>query len=264
MPADAAAAPDAAADDPPARATGARLSGGPCRSRALAPLVVAGLTSFSTVDWPGQLVATVFLQGCPWRCGYCHNPDLIAATPRGADGTIPWSDVLSFLASRRGLLDGVVFSGGEPTLQAALPAAIADVRELGYGVGLHTGGAWPARLEHVLPLVDWVGLDIKDLPDRYERVTGAGPSGDAAYRSLAALQSSGVAHEVRTTVDPTVHSREDVVELCGQLSALGVRGHVLQEARPLGATPRYAAALAGRRLSDVLRDDDLPQHRRRT
>ena len=242
----------------------ARPGSGTCDARVLTPLVIAGLTTFSTVDWPGRLVATVFLQGCPWRCTYCHTPDLVTSAPRGAEGTIPWPDVVTFLAKREGLLDGVVFSGGEPTLHAALPAAIADVRELGFGVGLHTGGAWPARLEHVLPLVDWVGLDIKDLPDEYARVTGAGPSGEAAYRSLAALQSSGVAYEVRTTVDPTVHSREDVLELCGQLSALGVRGHVLQEARPVGTSPEYAAALAGRRLSDVLHDDDLPLTRRRT
>lgn len=232
--------------------------------RALPPLVVAGMTTLSTVDWPGRLVATVFLQGCPWRCTYCHNPDLVTAAPRSAQRAIPWTDVLTFLEERQGLLDGVVFSGGEPTLQAALPAAIADVRDLGFGVGLHTGGAWPARLEHVLPLVDWVGLDIKDLPDHYARVTGADPSGEAAYRSLATLQRSGVPHEVRTTVDPTVHSRDDVLELCGQLSALGVRGHVLQEAHDVGADPEYAAALAGRRLSDVLHDDDLPQARRRT
>ncbi|MFF3063338.1 anaerobic ribonucleoside-triphosphate reductase activating protein [Oerskovia sp. NPDC057915] len=237
---------------------------GSSEKRALLPLVIAGLTTFSTVDWPGRRVATVFLQGCPWRCTYCHNPDLVTYAPRDADGPIPWTDVLAFLGKRRGLLDGVVFSGGEPTLHAALPAAIADVRELGLGVGLHTGGAWPVRLEHVLPLVDWVGLDIKDLPDQYARVTGAAPSGGAAYRSLAALQGSGVAHEVRTTVDPTVHSRDDVLELCGQLSALGVRGHVLQEARPVGTRPEYAAALAGRRLSDVLDDEDLPQLRRRT
>jgi len=237
---------------------------GSSAERALPPLVVAGLTTLSTVDWPGRHVATVFLQGCPWRCTYCHNPDLVTAAPRSAQRAIPWTDVLAFLATRQGLLDGVVFSGGEPTLQAALPSAIADVRALGFGVGLHTGGAWPARLEHVLPLVDWVGLDIKDLPDQYARVTGAAPSGEAAYRSLATLQRSGVPHEVRTTVDPTVHSRHDVLELCGQLSAMGVRGHVLQEAHDVGADPEYAAALAGRRLSDVLHDDDLPLTRRRT
>lgn len=233
-------------------------------SRALAPLAVAGMTSFSTVDWPGRAVATVFLQGCPWRCTYCHNPDLVSVAPRAVRSPIPWPDVVAFLERRHGLLDGVVFSGGEPTLQPALPAAIADVRDLGLGVGLHTGGAWPVRLEHVLPLVDWVGLDIKHLPDRYERITGARPSGEAAYRSLAALQRSGVAHEIRTTVDPTVHSRQDVLDLCGRLSALGVRGHVLQEARPHGADLAYAAELDGRRLSDVLHDDDLPQLERRT
>jgi len=234
------------------------------RSRTLAPLAVAGMTSLSTVDWPGRLVATVFLQGCPWRCTYCHAPDLAAVAPGDVTSPISWPDVVAFLERRREALDGVVFSGGEPTLQAALPAAIADVRNLGLAVGLHTAGPWPVRLEHVLPLVDWVGLDIKHLPEDYALVTGARPSGEAAYKSLAVLQRSGVDHEVRTTVDPTVHSRADVLELCGRLAALGVRGHVLQEAHPLGTDARYAAALAGRRLSDVLHDDDLPQLERRT
>lgn len=264
MTASASAPPDPAPGLAPPRGTGAAPDQGAREGRTLAPLVVAGLTSHSTVDWPGKVVATVFLQGCPWRCTYCKSPDLAVAAPRGTQGAISWADVLTFLGRRRGLLDGVVFSGGEPTLQAALPAAIADVRDLGLAVGMHTAGPWPVRLEHVLPLVDWVGLDIKHLPEDYELVTGARRSGDAAYKSLAVLQHSGVDHEVRTTVDPTVHSRGDVLELCGQLSALGVRDHVLQEASPLGTALEYAAALGGRGISDVLDDDDLPQLTRRT
>ncbi|MFD6092470.1 anaerobic ribonucleoside-triphosphate reductase activating protein [Oerskovia sp. NPDC060338] len=258
-----ASSPPGPAGRPTASPTAGRGSGSR-PSRALAPLAVAGMTSLSTVDWPGHLVATVFLQGCPWRCTYCHSRDLAPTTPADTEGPIAWPDVVTFLERQRDRLDGVVFSGGEPTLQAALPAAIADVRELGLAVGLHTAGPWPVRLEHVLPLVDWVGLDIKHLPEDYELVTGARPSGDAAYRSLAVLQRSGVEYEVRTTVDPTVHSRGDVLELCGRLAALGVRGHVLQEAHPLGTDAAYAAALAGMRLSDVLHDDDLPQLERRT
>ena len=80
-------------------------------------LRVGGLTPLSTSDWPGMLAAVVFCQGCPWRCGYCHNPGLI---PARGDNEIPWEDVLAFLRRRQGLLDGVVFSGGEPTAQAGL------------------------------------------------------------------------------------------------------------------------------------------------
>ena len=89
-------------------------------------LRIGGFVGLSACDWPGELAATVFCQGCPWSCGYCHNPHLISPSTATA---MDWPDVLSFLDSRRGLLDGVVFSGGEPTLQAGLPEAMREVRE---------------------------------------------------------------------------------------------------------------------------------------
>lgn len=221
---------------------------------------MAGLVRLSTVDWPGKLAAVVFLQGCPWQCTYCHNPDLIdVRTP----GTLAWTDVLAFLDRRRGLLDGVVFSGGEPTLQPGLPQAVDDVRARGFGVGLHTGGAWPRRLERLLPRLDWVGLDVKHLPEKYAEITGAGPSGEAAWASLDAVLASGVDHEVRTTVDPTVHVRDDVIALADRLRERGVRRHVFQEARPVGADAAWAVRLGSLRLRDVVRDDDLPGVERR-
>lgn len=230
-------------------------------------LAVAGLSPLSTVDWPGRLVATVFTQGCPWRCAYCHNPGLVPVPAPGAPGSqgAPrWSEVVAFLERRRGLLDGVVLSGGEPTLHPGLLGAIDDVRSLGFAVGLHTGGAWPARLARLLPFVDWVGLDVKHLPSRYAAVTGTAASGRCAFEALAVLLRSGVDHEVRTTVDPTVHTRPELLALGSHLQRLGVRRWVLQEARPDGADPDWADALAGRRLADVLDETDLPWADRRT
>ena len=136
-------------------------------------LNIAGVTAFSTVDWPDMMTTTVFLQGCPWNCFYCHNPALI--DPR-ADGTVSWSDVTDILCDRIGFIDGVVFSGGEPTLQQALLPAMEMVHALGFKVGLHSAGAYPGLLARVLPHVDWIGLDIKALPDDYATVTGASPS----------------------------------------------------------------------------------------
>lgn len=212
-------------------------------------LSIAGLTPLSTCDWPGRLVATVFLQGCPWRCTYCHNPGIL--DPR-VPGQAPWRDVRNLLNGRRGLLDGLVFSGGEPTRQPGLPAAMCEVRELGFGVGLHTAGAYPARLAELLPLVDWVGLDVKALPAEYHRITGVGASGTKAFASLDLLVASGVDHEVRITVDPTVHTADHVHRLIDQVRTAGARQLVLQEARPQGASAAYRERLAGRRLSDVL------------
>jgi pyruvate formate lyase activating enzyme len=212
-------------------------------SGAAAPeVVVAGLVRMSKCDWPGHLVATVFLQGCPWRCGYCHNPDLI--DPR-APGVLAWSEVLAFLDRRRGLLDGVVFTGGEPTLDAALPAAIADVRARGFAVGLHTGGAYPRRLEALLAHLDWVGLDIKALPEDYPEVVGRPGSGERAWRSLAIVLASGVDHEIRTTVHPGSPAAAHLPEIAGRLRAAGVRSFVLQQARALGTRPGFVADAAG-------------------
>jgi len=194
-------------------------------------LRVGGLTPLSTTDWPGMLAAVVFCQGCPWRCGYCHNPDLI--TPRG-ENEIPWEDVLAFLRRRQGLLDGVVFSGGEPTLQPELADAMREVRALGFKIGLHTGGAYPRRLAEVLPLVDWVGLDAKAPFADYARITGVDGSGERAQSSLESVLASGVAHEIRTTVHPALLADADVVDLAQDLSARGVKHYVIQAFRSQG------------------------------
>lgn len=222
---------------------------------------VAGLVKMSTTDWPGKLAAVVFLQGCPWRCVYCHNDAIL--NPQ-APGVMPWSEVLQFLAKRRGLLDGVVFSGGEPLIDAALPDAIRSVRELGFEIGLHTGGAWPKRLAALLsePLIDWVGLDIKHLEQKYASVTGVKISGKAAYESLAAIVQSGISHEVRTTVDPTVHTHDDVVTLIANLrdyrspNGNAIQKHVLQEARANGVAANHADQLATWRIRHLIADHE--------
>ena len=134
------------------------IPGGDDGPAGASALRVGGLIRFSNADWPGKLAAVLFLQGCPWHCGYCQNPHLLP--PHGAHEE-DWPATLAWLATRRGLLDAVVFSGGEPTAQAELPAAIRAVRALGFALGLHTGGAYPRRLLEVARDVDWVGLDIK-------------------------------------------------------------------------------------------------------
>ncbi len=146
-------------------------------------LRIGGITPLTSIDFPGRLAAVLYCQGCPWRCGYCHNPELLDATTPAA---VPWPEVLAFLKSRQGLLDGVVFSGGEPTLQAALPAALAQVRALGFQTALHTGGMYPERLQALLPLLDWVGLDIKGPLHAYDAITRTPGSGAKAFDRCAA------------------------------------------------------------------------------
>ncbi len=197
-----------------------------------AALRLSGLTRLTTIDFPGRLAAVFYCQGCPWRCSYCHNPELLDAT---APPTLPWERALAFLHSRRGLLDGVVLSGGEPTLQAALPAALAEVRAMGFATGLHTGGMYPERLSAVLPLLDWVGLDIKGPVHRYDAITGTPGSGARAWASLQQVQASGVAHECRTTWHAGLFGLQDLQALATSLAAQGVARWVLQECRTSGA-----------------------------
>lgn len=196
-----------------------------------AELRVGGLARLSSCDWPGELIATVFCQGCPWTCGYCHNPHLL---PASAPAQFAWPDVLAFLEKRRGLLDGVVFSGGEPTLQAALPSAIAAVRRLGFGVGLHTAGPYPERLARVLPMLDWIGFDVKAPFAEYDRITGVAGSGDSARASLTLVLAHGVACDIRTTVHPDLLDQPALDRLSADLAALGAGGTRVQPFRATG------------------------------
>ena len=203
---------------------------------------IGGFTPLTTIDFPGRLAAVVFCQGCPWRCGYCQNAELI---PRDADHPIAWQDILSFLERRRGLLDGVVFSGGEPTLQRGLADAVEAVRKLGFEVGLHTAGSYPERLATLLPHLDWVGLDIKASLADYDHLTGVPGSGARAWQSLEILLTSGVDYEIRTTAHPHLLDRSRLANLAHTLSARGVTRYVAQ------------TCVASRCLNPVLRSSGL-------
>lgn len=205
---------------------------------------VADLVALSADDWPGRLVATAYLQGCPWRCTYCHGGALLDPT---LPGTVPWSHVTDLLRRRRGLLDGLVLTGGEPTRQPGVVAAAREVRALGLLVAVHTSGAYPARLPDLLPHVDRVVLDVKAPAYLYGAITRAGAgaaAADKAFASLRLVLDSGVDLQVRTTVDPAVLTPDDVAELVAVLADLGVRDHVLRDARPGPVVDPYAAALA--------------------
>ena len=212
-------------------------------------LQIAGLVPLSTVDWPGRLAATVFCQGCPWACTYCHNTAIL--DPR-VPGAVAWSQIEQLLQKRHGLLDAVVFSGGEATMQHALVPAARRVREAGFDVGLHTGGAYPGRLATLLgrdrdgarlgsPLVDWIGFDVKASWAGYAALVGRPGSAPKAKRSLGMLLASGVAHELRMTVTPALQPQ--VPQIVDAISRAGGESLVLQRARPDGAGTTFAAQL---------------------
>ena len=206
-------------------------------------LQIAGLVPMSSVDWPGKFAASLFLQGCPWACPYCHNSAII--DPR-IPGVVAWSALEDLLARRRGLLDGVVFSGGEATRQVALGAGMARVRELGFGVGLHTAGPYPRRLADLLGagLVDWVGIDVKATLGNYEAVAGRAGAGERAWESLGiVLAHPEVDHEVRLTVYPD--GPGDGLEVAKKARAMGVKSFALQQAREFGTPEGFEASRAG-------------------
>lgn len=195
-------------------------------------LTAGGITPFTATDYPGKLAAVVFVQGCPWRCGYCHNPHLQQRLPHSP---LHWSRIRRLLQRRAGLLDAVVFSGGEPTLDPGLGDAIAEVRKMGFQVGLHSGGIYPERLAEVLPLLDWIGLDIKaPFDERYDRITQTPGSAARALVSARTVLASGIAYEFRTTVHPALLSAEDILELARSLGVMGVTEYALQAFRAQG------------------------------
>ncbi|WP_084128789.1 anaerobic ribonucleoside-triphosphate reductase activating protein [Demequina sp. NBRC 110055] len=219
-----------------------------------ATLAISRYLPATTMLWRGRTVAALFLQGCPWTCGYCLDPSM--RRDEGI-GRWTWADVVADVTGVHRDIDGIVFTGGEPTRQAALLPAMAFMREAGLGIALHTGGAYPARLERALPLVDFVSLDIKGQPSRYGAVTGSLVAGDAAWRSLDILQASSTAFEVTITVDPTLHTRAEILDLADTLRARGVHRIALQEVIAGIANPRYADRLGGRGIRDVLTLTDL-------
>jgi pyruvate formate lyase activating enzyme len=197
-------------------------------------LIIGDVEPFSIVDFPNHIAAVAFLQGCPWRCPFCYNKSLQRTdlTPE-SDWTA--EKFFAFLEKRKHVLDGVVFSGGEPLLQHGLPQAAQKARLLGYAVGLHTGGFSPEKLAAVLPYLDWVGLDIKAplTPKRYRQATGVFDRTERVSESLDLLLKSGLAFECRTTCDPRFLTVDDLYDIGRVLCAKGVKEYHLQKYRPV-------------------------------
>ena len=197
----------------------------------MSKIVVGGVEKFSAVDFPGRLSAVVFMQGCPWRCPFCHNASIREIVK---ETDFSWDKFFEFLQTRVGKLDAVTFSGGEPLVQDCLAETIQEVRSLGFAIGLHTGGYRPEHLAKVLPLVDWVGLDIKApfVAERYQAIVGVNHLA-RVLNSLDLLLASGVDFECRTTCDPRFLSCDDLAQMGDELASRGVKKYFLQKYRPI-------------------------------
>jgi len=162
---------------------------------------IGGFVKSSLVNYPGKVAAVIFTQGCNFRCPYCHNPQLVF--PELFTDPVPFERIWSFLKERCGLLEGVVFCGGEPTLQDDLPEIIRKVCSLGYAVKLDTNGSNPDVLAEVLPYIDYIAMDIKaPFGDAYARVCGVTMDDYEIRRSMLLIRAAGLPYEFRTTFHP--------------------------------------------------------------
>lgn len=190
---------------------------------------IAGFVKTSLVDYPGEIASVVFTQGCNWRCSYCHNSDLLEAGDRTA-GILP-EDILTFLAERQGLIDAVVISGGEPTLQEDLRDFIKDLKTLGLLVKLDTNGTNPDVLSKLFTekLLDYVAMDLKAPLSKYQLITGTSRLQlSLVLESVKIIQSCGVAHEFRTTLCPELKA-DDILSLVNDFGIIS--NYVVQGCR---------------------------------
>ncbi len=167
---------------------------------------IGGLQKMTLLDFPGKVACTVFLSGCNFRCPFCHNSPLL----RGIE-ELSEDSFFAFLKKRQGLLDGVAITGGEPLLQNDIHSFMHKIRELGYKIKLDTNGSQPHILEKLLQsgLIDYIAMDIKNSPEKYDLTSGAKNSFPAVKESAELIMASAVEYEFRTTVVEEFHCADD-------------------------------------------------------
>lgn len=171
---------------------------------------IQGLQKVTLLDYPGRVACTIFLAGCNFRCPFCHNASLVTHVDPAND--IPEEEVLAFLKKRRGVLDGVCITGGEPLLAPELELFIRKIKDMGYEVKLDTNGSHTEKLRHLVKagLIDYVAMDIKNAPGKYGMTVGIeGYDPENVIQSARYLMEGDVPYEFRTTVVREFHKRED-------------------------------------------------------
>ena len=191
---------------------------------------IQGLQKLTLLDYPGRTACTVFLSGCNFRCPFCHNAPLLTATDE--DG-MDEDELLAFLKKRRGLLDGVAVTGGEPLLRPDLPQLLEKIKALGYAVKLDTNGAFPERLEAIVQagLAEYVAMDVKNSPERYAQTIGVcEPDLMPVFKSVSFLLRGTVAYEFRTTAVAELHDDASFLKLGDWLA--GAKRYYIQCFQP--------------------------------
>lgn len=184
-------------------------------------MIIAGFQPLSLLDYPGIICSIVFTQGCPFRCIYCHNPELITVKPQKNEDTIPEATILETLRHRRNIIEGVCVTGGEPTLHPDLPEFLKKIKQLGLLVKLDTNGVNPQMVQKLIEerLVDYIAMDLKHTWECYAEVIDIPQKHviENCQKTARLIQTSSVPHEFRTTVYPTLHREEDLLAIADQL-----------------------------------------------
>ncbi|MBQ5866378.1 MAG: anaerobic ribonucleoside-triphosphate reductase activating protein [Oscillospiraceae bacterium] len=182
--------------------------------------MICGLQKMTLLDFPGKIACTVFLGGCNFRCPFCHNSELFMGSPQKL---MEDEEFFAFLKTRKGLLDGVCVSGGEPTLYKNLPEFLAKIKELGFLVKLDTNGSRPALVKELVEknLVDYIAMDVKNSPAMYAQTVGL-ESMDLApiEESMRFLIGGTVPYELRTTLVSQLHTEESIQDMGAWLGGL--------------------------------------------
>ncbi len=190
-------------------------------------MLIGGFQKFSLIDYPDKICAIVFTQGCNFRCGYCHNPETV--DPKKFSAPISEEEFFSFLEDRKGRIDAVTITGGEPTLQKDLIEFIKKIKELGYLVKLDSNGSNPEILQEVIDLkiADYVAMDIKASPERYSEVADANVDAGKIKESVDLIIGSGTDYEFRTTVVKNQLREKDFIKIGEMIK--GAKLYILQK-----------------------------------
>jgi pyruvate formate lyase activating enzyme len=190
---------------------------------------IGSLKKSSHIDYPGKVAAVIYTQGCCWRCPYCHNRSLVY--PTRFQPAIPVDEVLDLLQLNRKQLDGVVVTGGEPTLQNGLIDFLRSIREMGYSIKLDTNGSSPSVISSLLDekLVDYIAMDIKGPLRNYARFTGCEVDTGPIELSIELIKQSHLPYEFRTTLVGGLHTQEHINDLAPLM--YGVRRYAVQTYR---------------------------------
>jgi pyruvate formate lyase activating enzyme len=194
-------------------------------------MIFGGWQKFSMIDFPGRASAILFTQGCPFRCPFCHNPELINPEQK-MFAPITEEEILEFLETRRGKLDGVVITGGEPTLHNDLIDFVRKLKEMEFAVKLDTNGSRPEMLERIIrnDLLDYIAMDYKAPLEKYQAHTNSRIEAEHIRESARIIRDSGVDYEFRTTVVREQLAPEDIMQIGNEIK--GAKKYVLQKFLP--------------------------------